>query len=423
MRIAVPKETAPGERRVALVPESCKKLKQAGYEIAVEAGAATTAGYADDGYREVGAAIEQDTAALIGSADIILKVGPPSVDGGRNEVGWMRQGSVYLGSLMPLRNFPAVRALATRGVTAFATDAIPRTTRAQSMDTLSSMANIAGYKGVLLAATDLNKYFPMFMTAAGMVPPAKVFVIGAGVAGLQAIATAKRLGAHVTATDVRPEVKEQIESVGGKYVGIELKESAQAGGGYAKELSEEDRARQREILAAQIAQSDVVLTTALIGGVFAPRLITADMVKTMRPGTVIVDLAADGGGNCELSRPGETVNVGGVTIMAPLNLPASMPFHASLLFSRNLTAFLQAFTKDGAFQLDLNDDIQQGALITHAGEVKHVRTREAMEKVKRLSAISYSRKPITDNDATCRADADFWPSSSSSCSRPSSGSA
>jgi NAD(P) transhydrogenase subunit alpha len=379
MRIGVPKETAPGERRVALVPESCKKLKQAGYEIAVEAGAGQSAGYADDAYREVGVAVENEPSALLAAADVTLKVGPPATDG-RDEVGAMRPGSVYLGSLMPLRHLRAVRALAARGVTAFATDAIPRTTRAQSMDTLSSMANISGYKGVLLAAAELNKYFPMFMTAAGMVPPAKVFVIGAGVAGLQAVATAKRLGANVTATDVRPEVKEQIESVGGKYVGIELKESAAAGGGYAKELSEEDRARQREILAAQVAQSDVVVTTALIGGVFAPKLITADMVRAMKPGAIVVDLAADGGGNCELSRPGETVVVGGVTLLAPLNLPASMPLHASLLFSRNLTAFLQAFTKDGAFQLDLNDDIQQGALITHAGEVRHARTREAIAK-------------------------------------------
>jgi NAD(P) transhydrogenase subunit alpha len=380
MRIGVPKETAPGERRVALVPESCKKLRQAGYEIAVEAGAGGPAGYPDAAYREVGAALESDPAALLGAADVTLKVGPPSIDVGRDEVAWMRQGAVYLGSLMPLRHLRVVRALAARGVTAFATDAIPRTTRAQSMDTLSSMANIAGYKGVLLAAAELNKYFPMFMTAAGMVPPAKVFVIGAGVAGLQAIATAKRLGANVTATDVRPEVKEQIESVGGKYVGIELKESAAAGGGYAKELSDEDKLRQREILAAQVAQSDVVVTTALIGGVFAPRLLTAEMVRSMRPGAVVVDLAADGGGNCELSRPGETVHEGGVTILAPLNLPASMPYHASLLFSRNLTAFLQAFTKDGAFQLDLNDDIQQGALITHAGEVRQARAREALAK-------------------------------------------
>jgi proton-translocating NAD(P)+ transhydrogenase subunit alpha len=380
MRIGVPKETAPGERRVALVPESCKKLKSAGYEVTLESGAGADSGYPDQAYRDVGVVLEADPAAILSGADVVLKVGPPALDGGRDEVAWMRPNGIYLGSLMPLRHLRAVRALAVRPVTSFATDAIPRTTRAQSMDTLSSMANISGYKGVLLAAAHLNKYFPMFMTAAGMVPPAKVFVIGAGVAGLQAIATAKRLGAHVTATDVRPEVKEQIESVGGKYVGIELKESAAAGGGYAKDLSDEDKARQREILAAQVAQSDVVVTTALIGGVFAPKLITGDMVRSMRPGTVIVDLGADGGGNCELSRPGETVTVGGVAVMAPLNLPASMPLHASLLFSRNLTAFLQAFTKDGGFQLDLNDDIQQGALITHAGEVRHAPTREALAK-------------------------------------------
>jgi NAD(P) transhydrogenase subunit alpha len=380
MRIGVTKETAPGERRVALVPESCKKLRQAGYEIALESGAGAAAGYLDDAYRELGVAIDPDPAAVLRQADVALKVGAPSLDGGRDEVGWLRPGAIYLGSLMPLRNLAAVRALAARGVTAFATDAIPRTTRAQSMDTLSSMANITGYKGVLLAAAALNKYFPMFMTAAGMVPPAKVFVIGAGVAGLQAIATAKRLGAHVTATDVRPEVKEQIESVGGKYVGIELAESASAGGGYAKELSDTDKARQQEILAGQIAQSDVVVTTALIGGVFAPRLVSAAMVRSMKPGSIVVDLGADGGGNCELSRPGETVSAGDVTIMAPLNVPASMPLHASLLFSRNLTAFLLAFTRDGAFALDLADDIQQGALITYAGEVRHARTRDALAK-------------------------------------------
>jgi NAD(P) transhydrogenase subunit alpha len=232
----------------------------------------------------------------------------------------------------------------------------------------------------LLAATELNKYFPMLMTAAGMVPPARVFVVGAAVAGLQAIATARRIGANVFATDVRPEVKEQIESVGAKYVGIELKDTAAAGGGYAKELTDEDRARQRELLAAQCAQSDVVITTALIGGVFAPKLITGDMVKAMRPGAVIVDLAADGGGNCELSRPGETVVVHGITIVAPLNLAATMPLHASLLFSRNLTAFVQAFTRDKAFRLDFTDDIQQGAAITHDGEVKHALTRDALQK-------------------------------------------
>jgi proton-translocating NAD(P)+ transhydrogenase subunit alpha len=381
MRIVVPRETAPREQRVALVPESCKKLIQSGYLLSVEAGAGAASGLSDQAYTDVGATVEADPAALLGSADMVLKVNAPALgDGGRDEVAWMKPGSIYLGSLMPLRNLKAVQALAGRKITAFSTDAIPRTTRAQAMDTLSSMANISGYKGVLLAATELNKYFPMLMTAAGMVPPAKVFVVGAAVAGLQAIATAKRLGANVVATDVRPEVKEQIESVGGKYVGIELSQSASAGGGYAKELSAEDRARQQELLAAQVAQSDVVITTALIGGVFAPKLLTSAMVKSMKPGAVIVDLAADGGGNCELSRPGETVTVGGVTILAPLNLPSTVPLHASLLFSRNLTAFLQAFTKDKAFQLDLNDDIQQGALITYEGEVKNARTREALQK-------------------------------------------
>ena len=376
MRIAVPRETAPGERRVALVPESCKKLTQAGYEIAIEAGAGAAAGFGDEEYQKAGVALVADPAALIGSADLLLKITAPT----DAEVGWLRPGAIYVGSLMPLRHLAAVRALAARKVTAFATDAIPRTTRAQSMDTLSSMANLGGYKGVLLAAVELNRYFPMLTTAAGMVFPAKVFVIGAGVAGLQAIATAKRLGANVVATDVRPEVKEQIESVGAKYVGIELGESAAAGGGYAKELSDADRKRQAEMLAAECAQSDVVITTALIGGVFAPRLISADVVRTMKPGAVIVDLAADGGGNCELSRPGETVHVGGVTILAPLNLPSTVPYHASLLFSRNLTAFVQAFTKDKAFVLDFGDDIQQGAVITHDGEVKNARTRDALEK-------------------------------------------
>jgi NAD(P) transhydrogenase subunit alpha len=381
MHIGVPTETSPGERRVALVPESCKKLIQSGYTVSVEVGAGERAGFPDSAYREVGASVDTDPATLLESADLVLKVNAPATRNGKgSETEWMRPGSVYVGSLMPLRNLDAVRALASRRVTAFSTDAIPRTTRAQSMDTLSSMASIAGYKGALLAALELNKYFPMLMTAAGTVPPAKVFVIGAGVAGLQAIATARRLGGNVFATDVRPEVKEQIESVGAKYVGIDLKEGASAGGGYAKELSEEDRQRQRELLAVQCTQSDAVITTALIGGVFAPRLISAEMVKSMKPGAVIVDLAADGGGNCELSRPGESVTAHGVTILAPLNLPASMPLHASLLFSRNLTAFVQAFTKEKAFQLDLSDDIQQAALITYEGTVRHQRTQDALQQ-------------------------------------------
>ncbi|MBI4598057.1 MAG: Re/Si-specific NAD(P)(+) transhydrogenase subunit alpha [Candidatus Omnitrophica bacterium] len=381
MKIAVPKETRPGERRVGLVPESCKKLIQAKYTVSVEQGAGEAAFYPDDAYREAGCAVERDPAALIGASPIVLKVNPPAIDtAGRNEAEWMTPGTVLVASLMPLRHLDIVRALAARNITAFSTDAIPRTTRAQAMDTLSSMASITGYKGVLLAAAEFTKYFPMLMSAAGTVFPAKVFVIGAAVAGLQAIATARRLGANVTATDVRPEVKEQIESLGAKYVGIELKESASAGGGYAQELSEADKQRQRELLAEQCAASDVVITTALIGGVRAPKLITAQIVSRMRPGSLIVDLGADGGGNCELSKLGETVTVGGVRIIAPLNLPATMPTHASLLFSRNLTAFIQAFTKDAAFQLNLSDEIQQGMLITHGGEVRHPRTQEALKQ-------------------------------------------
>ncbi len=379
MLIGVPKETRGGERRVALAPESCKKLAQAGYTISIEAGAGEAAYFPDDSYREAGAAVETDPHSLFASADIVLKINPPTLDhpNARTETAWMRPGTILVASLMPTRNLAAMRALAAGKITAFSTDAIPRTTRAQAMDTLSSMANISGYKGVLLAAAELSKYFPMFMTAAGTVFPAKVFVIGAAVAGLQAIATARRLGANVVATDVRPEVKEQIESLGAKYVGIELKESAAAGGGYAKELSDEDKLRQRELVTEQCAVSDVVITTALIGGVFAPKLITAAMVRRMRPGSVIVDLAADGGGNCELSLLGDTAVVDGVRILAPLNLPATMPTHASLLFSRNLTAFVQAFTKDKAFLLDLTDDIQKGSIITHGGEIVHERTLAA----------------------------------------------
>jgi NAD(P) transhydrogenase subunit alpha len=379
MRIVVPKETASGERRVAVIPESCRKLILAGFDIAVEAGAGEAAGFTDDAYQAAGAAPISDPAGLVGSGDLVLKVNAPSIAAGRDEIAWMRPGAIYVGSLMPLRHLDVVRALVVGKVTAFATDAIPRTTRAQSMDTLSSQANITGYKGVLLGAVELNRYFPMLMTAAGMVPPAKVFVIGAGVAGLQAIATARRLGASVVATDVRPEVKEQIESVGAKYVGIEV-QGVSAGGGYAAELSAEDRARQAQLLGEECAKVDVVITTALIGGVFAPRLISADTVRNMKPGSIIVDLGADGGGNCELSKPGEIVRTSGVTIIAPLNVPATMPNHASVLFSRNLTAFLLAFTKDKAFQVDLADDIQQGAIITFDGEVKHARTREALQK-------------------------------------------
>ena len=373
MKLAVPRETVEGETRVALVPESVKKLTTAGFSIMVEPGAGAKALYSDQAYAEAGAKTASSAAELLGQADMVLKVTIPSQD----EISKMRAGAMLLTGLMPTRNVATAKALAGAKVTSFSTDAIPRTTRAQAMDTLSSMANIVGYKGVLLAAAELPKYFPMFMTAAGTVFAAKVFVIGAGVAGLQAIATAKRLGGNMFATDVRPEVKEQIESVGAKYVGIELGQAAQAGGGYAKELSEEDKAKQRAMLVEQCSQVDVVISTALIGGVFAPKIITADMVRKMKLGTVIMDLAADGGGNCELSQPGRTVIENGVHICAPVNLPATMPTHASLLWSRNLYNFLMAFWKDKKFQFDLKDDILAGALITHEGQITHAKTKEA----------------------------------------------
>ena len=372
MRIAVPREIREGERRVALVPESCRKLAKAGIEVAVERGAGTEAFFPDDDYRESGAAVEADPASLLGKADFVLKVKAPapSPSCGGHEALAMREGGMLLCTLMPSRHPDAVSMLAARNITAFATDRIPRITRAQSMDTLSSMANIAGYKAVLAAANALPRYFPMLTTAAGTVFPAKVFVIGAGVAGLSAVATARRLGASVEATDTRAAAKEQVESLGARFVGVETSESAEDVSGYARELSQEFRRRQAELLAERCAAADAVITTALIGGVKAPMLITAEMVRGMKPGSVIVDVAAEGGGNCALTRPGETVVVRGITIFGPVNLPAEMPWHASTLYSRNLAAFVLAFWKDGRFRVDLDDEIIRGALVTHKGEIR-----------------------------------------------------
>jgi len=381
MKVGVPREIRADENRVALDPESCKKLIQAGLEVSIERGAGARAFFPDKAYQDAGATLMPDAPSLFGEADFVLKLNAPCErPDGSHEVDLLRPDALLLASIFPTRNLDAVKRLAARKVTAFSTDCIPRTTRAQAMDTLSSQANIVGYKGVLLAAMELPKYFPMFMTAAGTTLPAKVFVIGAGVAGLQAIATAKRLGASVTATDVRPEVKEQIESVGGKYVGIELKQSAQAGGGYAAELSAEDKALQARMLADHCAQVDVVITTALIGGVFAPKLLDEAIVHSMKPGSVIVDLGADGGGNCTLSRIGGTLDVGGVMILAPTNLPSTMPHHASMMFSRNLLNFMTAFwNKDEArFGLDWEDDILKGCVVTRDGEVVHAPTLKAM---------------------------------------------
>jgi H+-translocating NAD(P) transhydrogenase subunit alpha len=373
VRIAVPKERRPDERRVALVPESCAKLVKAGMRVLVEAGAGESAHFADGAYRAAGAEIVDDTAQLFATADFLLKVQPPAESPavGRHEADMLREGAMLLGTLVPSRNQEVVAKLAARKVSAFATDLIPRITRAQGMDTLSSMANIAGYRAVLLAAIALPKYLPMMMTAAGTVSPARVFVIGAGVAGLQAIATARRLGAVVEATDTRPAVREQVESLGARFAGVETGESAQDAGGYARELSAEFYRAQGVLIGERCALSDIVITTAMIGGVRAPRLITAEMVARMRSGSVIVDLAAEAGGNCELTRPGKTMIADGVTILAPTNLPSEMPWHASTLYSRNLTAFVLAFWKDGEFTLDLDDEIIHGALVTHQGTIRH----------------------------------------------------
>ncbi len=380
MKLAVPKEITPGERRVALAPESVKKLVKAGLSVAVESGAGVAASFVNKEYQDAGATIAADWQALYADADFVLKVQPPGPrEGGAHEAEAFREGSMLLGSLIPLRSPDVLKRLADRRVSVFSTECIPRTTRAQSMDTLSSQANIGGYKAVLIAASELPKYFPMFMTAAGTVFAAKVFIIGAGVAGLQAIATARRLGATVEANDTRAVVREQVESLGAKFVGVESAEDAQDARGYAKELSADFQRKQSELIAQRCAANDVVITTALIGGVKAPKLITEDMVKGMKPGSVIVDLAAEAGGNCVLTEPGQTVQRHGVTICAPLNLPATMPLHASLLWSRNLTTFVLEFWKDGKFNLNRDDEIIKGALVAHEGQILHEGALKALQ--------------------------------------------
>ena len=381
MKIAVPKEIAPLDRRVALDPDACRRLIQAGLEVRVEAGAGAEAFFPDRAYLEAGAVVLEDGVKLLKETDLLLKINAPGLrPDGLHEATLLGPGAMVLASLFPSRNLESVRMLAQARVTAFATDCMPRITRAQGMDTLSSMANIVGYKGALLAATELPKYFPLFMTAAGTTHQAKVFVIGAGVAGLQAIATARRLGANCTATDVRPEVRAQIESVGGRYIGLEL-EPIQGQGGYAAALSPEDQARQARMLAEHCATVDVVITTALVGGVLAPKLIDETIIRSMKPGSVLVDLGADGGGNCTLSRLGGQVRVGDVTILAPLNLAATVPVHASQLFARNLSNFVLAFWNPGArrFELDWEDEILRACCITHEGQVLHGPTRAALQ--------------------------------------------
>ena len=374
MKVGVPRETVPGERRVAIVPEAAAKLVAAKHEVIVESGAGSGSGHDDDEYRKAGATVGDRNAAF--GADIVVKVQKPSPD----EVALLRDGAALIATIQPLTNKDAVRALAGKRTTAFSMDMIPRVTRAQSMDSLSSQSNIAGYKAVLVAANSLPKFFPMLTTAAGTVTPARVLVLGAGVAGLQAIATARRLGAVVEAFDTRPVVKEQVQSLGAKFLEIELGEQGEGTGGYAKELSEEAHKKEQELVGQHVKDADVVITTALVPGRRAPILVTADMVRAMRPGSVIVDLAAEMGGNCELTEPGQTAVREGVTIHGEMNWPSTVAFHASQLYSRNVSALLAHLAKDGALALDLEDEITKGALITHQGQVVHAATKAALEK-------------------------------------------
>jgi NAD(P) transhydrogenase subunit alpha len=381
MIVGVPKEIFPGERRVALVPASLPALAKAGFEVRIEAGAGDAAGYPDTAYRDKGAGVVAGRAQLISGADIVLCVRGPGANRatGDADLALFRQGQVVIGFFDPLSSPAVAGPLAERGVTAFAMDLIPRITRAQSMDALSSMATIAGYKAVLLAANMLPRMFPMLMTAAGTVTPARVLVIGAGVAGLQAIATARQLGAVVHGYDIRAAAREQIHSLGAKSVELPVDTTAAEGaGGYARAQDESYYQRQRETLTPVIAESDVVITTAAVPGKRAPLLVSAEAVRAMSPGSVIVDLAADRGGNCELTKPGEIVREHGVTILGPPNLPSELPYHASLMYSKNVSALLLHLVKKGELVLDFEDEITREAILTHGGKVANARVRELL---------------------------------------------
>lgn len=379
MIVGVPKESFPGERRVALVPSVLPNLAKAGLEVVVETGAGTEAGYPDAAYTEKGAKVLPSRAEVFSTADIVVQVlcYGSNDKTGKADVPLMRRDQALIGFLRPMGAREVVEEVARTGVTAFAVELMPRSTRAQSMDALSSMATACGYKAVLIAGDVLPRFFPMLTTAAGTITPARVLVIGAGVAGLQAIATAKRLGAVVSAYDLRPAVKEQVQSLGGRFVELAIEaKDAQDARGYARAQDETFYARQRELLGRVVAESDVVITTAVVPGQKAPVLVTAEMVKAMAPGSVIVDLAAERGGNCELTRADETVMVNGVTIIGRINLASTVPYHASQLYARNLTAFLQHLTKKGKIELNLEDEIIRDTLLTRGGEVVQARIRE-----------------------------------------------
>ena len=365
MVVGVPTEKFPGERRVALVPELVPKLTKAGLEVLVQSGAGAAAGFSDRSYLERGARLEPE---IFQRADILLKVQPPTAD----EIGRMKEGSTLIGFLQPYTSTAEIRTLAARRVTAFSMELIPRITRAQPMDALSAMSTISGYKAVLLAASRLPKLFPLLMTAAGTITPARVLIIGAGVAGLQAIGTAKRLGAVVEAYDTRPAVKEQVESLGARFVELGLDtEDTEDKIGYARAQSEEFYTQQRQMMSRYVTGADVVITTALVPGRRAPVLITEEMVQGMRAGSVIVDLAAEQGGNCALTEPGQEVVRHGVAIVGLTNLPSTVPLHASQMYARTVTNFLMHLLQDGRVHLDLNDELTRGPLVVHQGEILH----------------------------------------------------
>ena len=366
MRVGVPKETVEGERRVALVPEVVKKLTGAGQEVLVQRGAGAEAMIPDAQFEEAGATLTDDVAAIWGS-DVVVKVAPPSGE----EVVRLGKDSVLIGFLAPLTNGEGVRALAASGATSFALEAVPRISRAQSMDALSSQSNIAGYRAALIGAQEMGRFYPMLMTAAGTIRPATVLVLGAGVAGLQAIATARRLGAVVQGFDVRAAVKEQVESLGATFLEFDLGGDLEGEGGYAKELTPEQVRLQQELMAEAIGKVDVVITTALVPGRRAPILVTEDAVKRMKPGSVVVDLAGEAGGNCECSVPGETVIRHDVKIIAPLNVPSTMAEHSSQLYARNIESLLGLMTSEGALALDFDDEVIAGACVTRGGEIVH----------------------------------------------------
>jgi len=367
MRVAVPKETLADERRVALVPDAVTRLLTAGLAVTVAQGAGSAAAAADDAYRAAGATLAPAGPQLLAAADVVVKVQRPSPE----EAAALREGSVLISFLPAARAPDLLRQLAARQITALSLEQVPRITRAQSMDALSSQATIAGYKAVLLGAGQLAKLLPMLTTAAGTLAPAKAFILGAGVAGLQAIATARRLGAVVSAFDVRPAVREQVESLGAAFVAADaVSPAAEGAGGYATELAAEQHQRELELIHRHLREMDLVITTALVPNRPAPRLITAAMVRDMKPGSVIVDLAAEAGGNCELTRPGDTVTVAGVTVVGPLNLPATVPVHASQMLSRNMLTLLQHLVKDGRLVIDLADEITAAMVVTHQGTIR-----------------------------------------------------